>query len=115
MVSYKYHLKVPVECAAFTLCSGEFHEFDQKLPFSLSRNSPISDDHGVIGIAQHHRKFYLRVSVECAAFTLCYGEFHDFDPVSSGAGFSEQASPDQMSMMLMESQNIIEVPFKGPS
>ena len=101
-VSYKYHLRVPVECAAFTLCSGEFHEFDQKLPFPLSRNSPMSNEHGVIGTAQHHRKLHLRVSVECVAFTLCSGEFHDFDPGWSGAGFSEQASPYQTSVMLME-------------
>ena len=102
--------RVPVECAAFTLCTGEFHDFD---PFSSGEgfSEQVSPYHINVGSYKYH----LRVSVECVAFTLCYGEFHDFDPVSSGEGFSEQASPYQTSEVLLEPQNIIEVPFKGPS
>ena len=32
--SWKYHLRVSVQCVAFTLCKCVFHDFDQKLLFS---------------------------------------------------------------------------------
>ena len=46
-------------------------------------------------------------------FNLHSGEFHDYDPFSLGNGFSEQASPYPTSVVSLEAQNILEVPFKG--
>ena len=63
-------------------------------------------------------KYHLRVSVQGVAFTLCECVFHDFDQkllFSSGEVFSEQASRYQTSVVSLEAQNILEVPFKGLS
>ena len=60
----------------------------------------------------------LRVSVQCVAFTLCECVFYDFDHkllFSSGEVFSEEASRYQTSMVSLEAQNILEIPFMGLS
>ena len=56
------------------------------------------------------------VSVQCVAFTLRECVFRDFDHkllFSSGEVFSEQSNRYQTSVVSLEAQNIIEVPFKG--
>ena len=63
-------------------------------------------------------KHHLRVSVQCVTFTVCECVFHNFDQkllFSSGEVFSEQASLYQTSVVSLEAQNILEVPFKGLS
>ena len=70
-----------------------------------------------VGCHWNHRA-PLRVSVECVEFTLCECGFHDFAQkllFSPGEVFSEQASPYQTSVVLLESLNFFEVPFKGLS
>ena len=59
-----------------------------------------------------------KVSIECVAFSLCSGDFHDFHTkllFSSGEVFSEQASRYPTSVVSLEAQNILDVPHKGLS
>ena len=102
------------------MCECEFHDFDQKLLFSSGevfseQASPYPTS--VVSLeAQITIECDLRVSVESIAFTLCECAFHDFDHkllFSSGEVFLEQASRYQTSMVSLEAQNILEVPFKG--
>ena len=66
--------------------------------------------------SQNISEVSFKASVECVAFTLCECVFQDFDQkllFSLGEVFSKQASPYQTSRLSLESQCILDVPFKG--
>ena len=109
-----------VEYVAFPLCSGEFHDLDQKSLISsgevISEQASPSQTSVVSFEVQNILEVPFKDPVECVASTLCECEFHDFDPkltFSSGEVSPEQASPYQTSVASLESHKIIEAPFKG--